>query len=115
MDDIDNLNAPAHTPAFEVNKENDAQGEMMTADDDTSLHALRERDPVGFEREIEGYRAALREYMDFNSLRQAAREVGLSPTGLSNFINGAEPYVRTIRKLRAWMASRARRRDEDDG
>jgi hypothetical protein len=112
VDDIDNLNAPAHTLA-QVNKENEAKGEMMTADDETSLHAQRERDPVGFAREIESYRAALREYLDFNSLRQAAREVGLSPTGLSNFVNGAEPYVPTIRKLRAWMASRPRRRGDD--
>jgi hypothetical protein len=77
---------------------------MMTEESDESLHAQRERDPEGFAREIESIRSALREYLDFTSLRQVSREVGMSPTGLSNFINGAEPYVPTIRKLRAWKA-----------
>ncbi|HYH79623.1 MAG TPA: hypothetical protein VEX86_07490 [Longimicrobium sp.] len=83
----------------------------MTEDTETSLHAQRERDPDGFAREIESIREALREYLDFNSLRQAAREVGMSATGLSNFVNGAEPYVPTIRKLRAWKATRPRSSD----
>jgi len=26
----------------------------------------------------------------------------MSPTGLSNFLNGAKPYTPTVRKLRAW-------------
>ena len=78
----------------------------MTEDTETSLHAQRERDPDGFAREIESIREALRDYLDFTSLRQAAREVGMSATGLSNFVNGAEPYVPTIRKLRAWKATR---------
>jgi hypothetical protein len=34
----------------------------------------------------------------------ATREVGMSATGLSNFAEDAEPYMRTIRKLRAWHA-----------
>jgi hypothetical protein len=85
----------------------------MTEDNETSLHALRERDPAGFAREIESIRAALRDYLDYVSLRQAAREIEMSATGLSNFVNGAEPYVRTIRKLRAWMASRPRPRDDE--
>jgi hypothetical protein len=75
---------------------------MMTADTDTSLHAMRERDPDGFAREIEGIREALREHLEFVSLRQASREVGMSPTGLSKFVEGADPHVPTIRKLRAW-------------
>jgi hypothetical protein len=78
---------------------------MMTDESDTSLHAMRERDPEAFAREIESIRSALREYLEFASLRQVSREVGMSPTGLSNFVNGADPYVRTVRKLREWMAA----------
>lgn len=69
---------------------------------ETSLHTLRMRDPEAFAAEIESIRETLRIYMDRVSLRQASREVGMSPTGLSNFINGADPYVPTLRKLRAW-------------
>jgi hypothetical protein len=47
-------------------------------------------------------RAALWRYLDGESLRQTAREVGMSPTGLSNFLNGAQPYTPTVRKLRKW-------------
>lgn len=77
-------------------------GEMMMPETGTSLHTLRERDPEAFAAEIESIRETLRLYMDRVSLRQASREVGMSPTGLSNFVNGAEPYVRTVRKLRTW-------------
>lgn len=77
----------------------------MAPDTETSLHAQRLRDPVGFAREIEALREALREHLETNSLRQASREIGMSPTGLSNFVNGSEPYVPTIRKLRAWRAA----------
>jgi hypothetical protein len=77
----------------------------MSDDNELSLHAQRERDPEAFAREIESIRAALRDYLDFTSLRQASREVGMSATGLSNFVNGADPYVPTIRKLRAWHAA----------
>lgn len=75
----------------------------MSAEAETSLLTLRERDPEAFAAEIEAIRETLRQYMDRVSLRQASREVGMSATGLSNFVNGtAEPYVPTIRKLRAW-------------
>ncbi|HEX2206640.1 MAG TPA: hypothetical protein VHG93_03105 [Longimicrobium sp.] len=36
------------------------------------------------------------------SLRGVAREIGLSPMGLKNFINGTEPYSPTLRRLRSW-------------
>jgi len=49
-------------------------------------------------------RAALWAYLEVASLRQTAREVGMSPTGLSNFLNGAKPYTPTVRKLRTWYA-----------
>lgn len=47
-------------------------------------------------------RPVLWRYLEGESLRQTAREVGMSPTGLSNFLNGAKPYTPTVRKLRAW-------------
>jgi len=47
-------------------------------------------------------RAALWLCLKGASLRQTAREVGMSPTGLSNFLNGAKPYTPTVRKLRKW-------------
>lgn len=37
-----------------------------------------------------------------NSLRSVAREIGLSPMGLRNFLNGTEPYSPTLRRLRTW-------------
>ena len=37
------------------------------------------------------------------SLRQVARDVGMSPTGLDNFLVGlSEPYSQTRRKLESW-------------
>ncbi len=77
---------------------------MMTEETETSITMQRERDPKAFSAEIETIRDLLRDYMDHVSLRQAAREVGMSATGLSNFVNGTEPYARTVRKLRAWKA-----------
>lgn len=70
-----------------------------------NLHDERRRDPNGFAERVDTYRSALRQYIWENSLRQAAREVGMSPTGLSQFIDGAEPYIPTVRKLRAWYMS----------
>ncbi len=40
--------------------------------------------------------------MHGTSLRQAAREIGMSPTGLQKFLHGGEPYVKTVRKLSLW-------------
>ncbi len=71
----------------------------------TSLHAERERDPAAFARHVDGIRTALRRHLDAVSLRQAAREVGMSPTGLSKFLEGSEPYMPTVMKLRAWHAA----------
>ena len=36
------------------------------------------------------------------SLRQVAREIGMSPTGLKKFLDGTAPYSPTIRRLRNW-------------
>lgn len=40
------------------------------------------------------------------SLRQVAREIALSPTGLSNFLEGARPQPETLRRLRNWYEKR---------
>jgi hypothetical protein len=69
-----------------------------------SLHAEREERPDEFQQLIGRYREAVRRYLDSASLRQAAREIGLSPTGLQKFCDGAQPYIPTIRKLREWYA-----------
>jgi len=39
------------------------------------------------------------------SLRQAAREIGLSPNALRNFLAGAEPRVTTRARLEHWLAA----------
>ncbi|MEX2611102.1 MAG: hypothetical protein WEA24_14240 [Gemmatimonadota bacterium] len=38
----------------------------------------------------------------YRSLRQVAREVGMSPTGLRKFLDGSEPYSATRLKLEHW-------------
>lgn len=41
------------------------------------------------------------------SLRGVAREIGMSPMGLKNFLNGTEPYAPTLRRLRNWYVKYA--------
>ena len=82
----------------------------MTDETELSLLAMRERDPQAFASEIDAIRATLLDYLDYHSLRQASREVGMSPSGLSKFIDGGDPQVPTIRKLRTWMATQPARR-----
>ncbi len=36
------------------------------------------------------------------SLRRVARDVGMSPTGLQNFLDGSSPYSATRKKLERW-------------
>jgi len=67
-----------------------------------NLHALRDSDADGFARLVGQLRDAASAYADSTSLRQAAREIGMSPTGLGNFLSGTEPYLPTIRKLHDW-------------
>lgn len=42
-----------------------------------------------------------------SSLRGVAREIGLSPMGLRNFLNGTQPYSPTLRRLRSWYVKYA--------
>ena len=45
------------------------------------------------------------------SLRQVARDVGMSPTGLRKFLLGASPYSATRRKLERWYVRSGRAPD----
>ena len=42
------------------------------------------------------------------SLRQVARDVGMSPTGLRKFLSGTTPYSATRRKLEHWYVRHGR-------
>ena len=42
------------------------------------------------------------------SLRKVARQVGLSPNGLKQFLAGRRPYTSTEQKLNAWYAAHGR-------
>jgi hypothetical protein len=44
------------------------------------------------------------------SLRGVAREIGMSPMGLRNFIHGTAPYSPTLRRLRNWYVRYAAQR-----
>src|SRR5690606_2328711 len=43
------------------------------------------------------------------SLRGVAREVGMSPSGLQKFLDGATPYTMTRQKLERWYVREAAR------
>jgi hypothetical protein len=43
-------------------------------------------------------------------LRAVARQIGISAMGLSNFLEGAQPYKPTLRKLTHWYAEFGARR-----
>jgi hypothetical protein len=51
---------------------------------------------------VERMREALAARVAATSLRQVAREVGMSPSGLQNVLDGADSYSRTRRKLERW-------------
>ena len=64
--------------------------------------------------ELAQIRGALRERIELTGLRSTARELQMSPTGLRGFVEGAAPYVKTMRRARAWMAERAREAGQPD-
>lgn len=70
------------------------------------VRAERLSEPEAFARLVAECRNAVRNYLGRVSLREAAREIGMSPTGLRKFADGAEPYVPTVHKLREWMQRR---------
>ena len=78
----------------------------MSEHREASLYEERKQNPDEFARGIEQLRDAVGEYLEQVSMRQAAREIGMSPVGLTKFVNGATPYMHTLRKLRAWRDAR---------
>jgi hypothetical protein len=62
---------------------------------------------------VETLREAARLYVDATSLRHAARDIGMSPTGLRGFIDGADPYVKTTRKLTEWYVREIQNRNAE--
>lgn len=51
-------------------------------------------------------RAAVERELATISLRRAAREIGLSPNALKNFLNGAAPRRTTRARLERWLQAR---------
>jgi lambda repressor-like predicted transcriptional regulator len=51
---------------------------------------------------VDWVRSTAQRRMDATSLRAVARQVGMSPSGLSKFLAGARPYSKTLARLRAW-------------
>lgn len=56
--------------------------------------------------DLEGIRNAVGLEVSSSSLRETARRVGLSPSGLGGFLNGKPPRPETLRKLAVWYAER---------
>jgi hypothetical protein len=53
--------------------------------------------------ELDRIRKALRSAIERKTLRAVALQVGMSPTGLQQFVAGASPYGKTREKVRAWF------------
>jgi hypothetical protein len=52
-------------------------------------------------------RQAVAQRAERTSLRAAARELGMSPTGLKKFLDGGAPYTKTLLRLRRWYLQHA--------
>lgn len=52
-------------------------------------------------------REAVTERAERTSLRTAAREIGMSPSGLKKFLDGNTPYTKTVHRLRRWYLQHA--------
>ena len=50
----------------------------------------------------ERFRDAVRQAIARSTLRVVARDVGMSPTGLRNFLDGTNPYGKTRERLQLW-------------
>jgi len=57
--------------------------------------------------DLERFRIALENEIARTSLRALARTVGMSPSGLQKFLDGGNPYGRTVARLREWYYSEA--------
>jgi hypothetical protein len=54
--------------------------------------------------DLSAIRNAIVQRVQKNGLRRIARQVGMSPSGLSKFLHGAAPYEKTRLKMAAWSA-----------
>lgn len=63
--------------------------------------------------EIESLRAAAAARAQATSLRGAAKEIGMSASGLMKFLAGAQPYGPTVRRLLAWHGDDDAQRERD--
>lgn len=64
-------------------------------------------------RLIPQMREAVMERVERTSLRTAAREIGMSPSGLKKFLDGNMPYTKTIHRLRRWYLQHAAQAREE--
>lgn len=64
---------------------------------------------------LDRLRDVVAERVEAESLRRVAREVGMSPSGLQKFLDGATPYSATRRKLERWYVREAARYGEGAG
>ena len=55
---------------------------------------------------VDTLRRAVAGSVSATSLRQVARDVGMSPTGLRKFLLGTTPYSATRKKLERWYVRR---------
>ena len=55
---------------------------------------------------VDTLRRAVAGSVSATSLRQVARDVGMSPTGLWKFLSGATPYSATRKKVERWYVRR---------
>lgn len=57
--------------------------------------------------DLERFRIALESEIERTTLRAVARKLGMSPTGLTKFLNGGNPYGPTVARLRKWYYAEA--------
>jgi hypothetical protein len=55
------------------------------------------------DRDLDRIRDALRAAIERSTLRAVALRVGMSPTGLQEFVAGTRPYGKTREKVRSWF------------
>lgn len=54
-------------------------------------------------------RAVLTQQIETRSLRAVARQIGMSPSGLQKFLDGAKPYSATRRRMEQWYVRESAR------
>ncbi|HET7228404.1 MAG TPA: hypothetical protein VFJ16_00235 [Longimicrobium sp.] len=52
--------------------------------------------------DLDRFQIALESEIERTTLRAVVRKVGTSPTGLTKFLNGGQPYGSTVARLRKW-------------